>query len=156
RLPKAEAIVVRHVGLALLLLTGSSYAAHADEPKAPASVLALLEDNAEALLKQLTNPTGDPGEGQVEKTVVFSGTQSIKIIPMQRFHPRLPGWKHRIVEKPALGEYRYLRFAWKADGCAGIMLQLHDEKDWHVRYTAGIDQFNWGTKFVADKPPSEW
>src|SRR5262249_1660779 len=50
----------------------------------------------------------------------------------------------------------YLRFAWKGDGCAGIMLQLHDEKDWHIRYTAGINQFNWGTKFVADRPPSEW
>jgi hypothetical protein len=108
------------------------------------------------LLKQLTNPTGDPGEGHVEKTVVFSGDNSIKIIPMQRFHPAIPGWKHRIVEKPALGEYRYLRFAWKADGCAGIMLQMHAEKDWNIRYTAGIDQLNWGTKFVAERPPSEW
>jgi hypothetical protein len=119
-------------------------------------VAELLEDNADTLLKQLTNPTGDPGEGHVEKAVVFSGKSSVKIIPMQRFEPAIPGWKYRIAEKPKVGEYRYLRFAWKADGCAGIMLQLHDEKDWHIRYTAGIDQFNWGTKFVADKPPAEW
>jgi hypothetical protein len=120
------------------------------------AVAELLEDNGEALLKQLTNPTGDPGDGQVEKTVVFSGQSSVKIIPMQRFHPTIPGWKYRITEKPKHGEYRYLRFAWKADGCAGIMLQLHDEKDWTIRYTAGVDRFNWGTKFVADQPPSEW
>ena len=58
----------------------------------------------------------------------------------------------------APGEYRYLRFAWKADGCAGIMLQLHDERDWSIRYTAGIDQPNWGTKFVADRrrPSGRW
>ena len=55
-------------------------------------------------------------------------------------------------EKPKTGEYRYLRFTWKADGCRGIMLQLHDEKDWHIRYTAGVDAHNWGTKFVAEKP----
>src|SRR5262245_5414470 len=146
----------RRMGIALVLLTGWSIAAQADDPPRRSAVVELLEDNAAALLKQLTNPTGDPGEGHVEKSVVFSGTESIKIIPMQRFHPTIPGWKHRIVEKPALGEYRYLRFAWKGDGCAGIMLQLHDEKDWHIRYTAGINQFNWGTKFVADRPPSEW
>jgi hypothetical protein len=129
-------------------------ASRADPPR-PA-VAEVLEDNGEALLKQLTNPTGDPGEGHVEKAVVFSGKSSVKIVPMQRFEPAIPGWKYRIMEKPAAGEYRYLRFAWKADGCAGIMLQLHDEKDWHVRYTAGQDVYNWGTKFVADRPPAEW
>jgi hypothetical protein len=36
------------------------------------------------------------------------------------------------------------------------MVQLHDEKDWNIRYTAGLDVENWGTKFVADKPPTEW
>jgi hypothetical protein len=36
------------------------------------------------------------------------------------------------------------------------MLQMHDEKDWRVRLTAGIDQYNWGTKFVAAKPPTKW
>ncbi len=116
----------------------------------------LLEDNAEALLKRLTNPTGDPGEGHVEKMVIFSGKSSIKIIPMQRFHPGIPGWKYRITEKPKPGEYRYLRFAWKADGCDGIMIQFHDEKRWNLRYTAGVDRPNWGTEFVAEKPPSEW
>jgi hypothetical protein len=134
---------------------GAENARCADPPRRP-DVAELLEDDGEALLKQLTNPTGDPGEGHVEKAVVFSGKSSVRIVPMQRFQPSIPGWKYRIAEKPKPGEYRYLRFAWKADGCLGIMLQLHDEKDWVIRYTAGQDVYNWGTKFVADKPPPEW
>src|SRR4051794_33243387 len=73
-------------------------------------VAEVLEDNAEALLKRLG---GGPGEGHVEKAVVFSGKESIKIIPMQRYERAIPGWKYRIVEKPKAGEYRYVRFAWK-------------------------------------------
>ena len=126
------------------------------EPPPQAPVAELLEDDAQGLLKLLTNPTGDPGEGRVENTDVFSGKAGIKIIPMQRFHNRIPGWKYHITENPKPGEYRYLRFAWKADGAKGIMLQLHDEKDWNIRLTAGIDAYNWGTKFVADAPPPKW
>ena len=121
----------------------------------PPATVALFEDDAEGLLKLLTNPTGDPGEGHPEKSEVFSGTTSIKIIPMQRFSPAIEGWKHRITEKPKPGEYRFLRYAWKADGCAGVMLQLHDEKDWNIRYTSGQNVQGWGTKFVAPKPPED-
>src|SRR3954452_16609248 len=72
---------------------------------APPRVATLLEDNAEALLKLLTNPTGDPGEGRAEREIVFSGGSGIKIIPMQRFHPHIPGWGYRIVERPGPDEY---------------------------------------------------
>jgi hypothetical protein len=129
-------------------------------PVAPAlasAVVPLLEDDAQTLLPLLTNPTGDPGEGHVEQSVVFSGTSAVKIIPMQRFSPGIPGWGYRITEKPGPGEYRYVRFTWRAEqGAAGIMIQFHDDKDWNVRYTAGADQYNWGTKFVADRPPTDW
>src|SRR5688572_649869 len=37
-----------------------------------------------------------------------------------------------------------------------MMLQLHDDKDWHIRYTAGANKFGWATKFVAETPPTEW
>src|SRR3954469_17736298 len=69
------------------------------------AVVALLEDNADALLPLLTNPTGDPGEGHVEHVNVFSGRSAVRIVPLQRFEPHIPGWKYRIVEKPAAGEY---------------------------------------------------
>src|SRR5262245_4033326 len=126
------------------------------QPAEGPGVAELFEDKADELLLKLTNPTGDSGEGRVEKDVVFSGKASIKIIPMQRFHPRIPGWKFRITKAPKPGEFRYLRFAWKADGCAGIMVQFHDDKDWFIRYTAGIDKFNWGTSFVDAKPSCNW
>ena len=120
------------------------------------AVAVLLEDNAESLLPQLTNPTGDPGEGHVERSEVFSGRSAVRIVPLQRFHPHLPGWNYRIVEKPLPGQYRYVRWAWKADGCAGTMVQFHIETGWSVRYCAGNNDPGWGTKFVAPDPPAGW
>jgi hypothetical protein len=124
--------------------------------KLPPGVACLLEDNAAELLPKLTNPTGDPGEGHVEKGTVFSGESGVKITVFQRFCNFIPGWAYRIAENPKEGEYRYLRFAWKSDGLSGIMLQLHDEKDWNIRYTAGANKFGWATNFVAESPPAEW
>ena len=121
-----------------------------------AAVAALLEDNAGTLLPQLTNPTGDPGEGHVERAEVFSGRSAVRIVPMQRFHPQVPGWNYRIVEKPLPGEYRYVRWAWKADGCAGTMVQFHIETGWSVRYVAGNNDPGWGAKSVAADPPAGW
>jgi hypothetical protein len=137
------------IGLAL------SSAVSAAEP-VPAGVVCLLEDNAAELLPKLTNPGGDPGNGEVEKDIVFSGGSSTKITILQRYCNFIPGWKYRIVEKPKEGEYRYLRFAWKSDGLSGIMLQLHDDKDWHIRYTAGANKFGWESLTLSDKLPTEW
>ena len=136
------------------LLHSTAFAAPAPPP--PSAVVEILEDDADGLLGQLNNPTGDPGTGFAEHKDVFSGKSAIKIVPMQRFSPKIAGWGYRIAEKPKVGEYRYLRFAWRADGARGIMLQMHDEKDWRVRLTAGIDMYNWGTKFVAPAPPPAW
>lgn len=119
-------------------------------------VACLLEDNAEELLPKLTNPQGCPGEGHVDREITFAGESAIRIVPMQRYARSIPDWGYQIVEKPKSGEYRFLRFAWKSRGCSGIMLQLHDDKDWNIRYTAGIDKYGWGTKYLADKPPEDW
>lgn len=122
----------------------------------PKGVACLLEDNAAELLLQLTNPGGDGGQGEIEKEVVFSGKSGIKITLYQRYFNHLPGWAYRITENPKEGEYRYRRFAWKSNGTIGMMLQLHDDKDWHIRYTAGANKFGWETKFVAETPPQDW
>lgn len=145
----------RRIMRVTFLLAGAACAASAAQPAQPepAAVAELLEDNGEALLAKLN---GGPGEGHVEKAVVFSGKSAVKIIPMQRYHRNVPGWEYKIREKPKPGEYRYLRFAWKADGCVGIMIQLHDQTDWNIRYTAGRDVENWGTRFVPGAPPSGW
>jgi hypothetical protein len=145
------------LGVVGAICLGASMSAFAVDPPPPSAVVELLEDDAAGLLAKLTNPTGDPGQGVVENNDVFAGTAAIRIIPMQRFEPHIAGWNYRITERPKAGEFRYLRFAWRADaGAAGIMVQLHDEKDWNVRLTAGIDQYNWGTRFVAPKPPTKW
>jgi hypothetical protein len=124
---------------------------------APSPVARILEDNAAELLARLTNPTGDPGQGFVETDDVFSGTAAIKIVPMQRFEPRIPGWAYKITEHPGLGEYRFVRFAWRADrACTGTMLQLHTLTDWNIRYVAGRDEPGWGSKQIAEKPPARW
>src|SRR4051812_4553205 len=141
---------------ALLVLCLANLATLAAAEELPPGVSCLLEDNAAELLPKLTNPWGDPGEGQVEKDVVFSGESAVKITILQRYCNFIPGWAYRITEKPKEGEYRYLRFAWKAEALVGIMLQLHDDKDWHIRYTAGRNTHGWESKTVADKPPGEW
>src|SRR5689334_3856812 len=123
------------VGLGFALFWGALPGSALSE--LPPGVLCLLEDNAAERLPSLTNPGGDPGNGEVEKEQVFSGATSVKITVLQRYCNFIPGWAHKIVDKPKAGEYRYLRFAWKSDGLSGIMLQLHDDKDWHIRYTSG-------------------
>jgi hypothetical protein len=135
-----------------LVVAGPTAAAE----KLPPGVACLLEDNAADLLPKLTNPWGDPGEGTIEKDVVFSGDSAVKITVLQRYCNLIPGWAYRITEKPKEGEFRYLRFAWKSDGLTGIMLQLHDDKDWHLRYTAGANKFGWTSQTVADGLPAEW
>jgi hypothetical protein len=122
----------------------------------PAGVACLLEDNGSELLPLLTNNGGDLGEGHVEKEVMFSGTSALKITVYQRYFNLIPGWAYRVTESPKEGEYRYLRFAWKSDGSTGMMLQLHDDKDWHIRYTAGANKFGWESRFVGETPPKEW
>jgi hypothetical protein len=127
----------------------------AAEPDHPA-IAEILEDKADDLLKALTNPWNDSGEGKVEEKDTFTGDKSIKIIPLQRYNNGLPGWNYRIVEKPQAGEYRYLRFAWKKSGGTGIMLQLHDT-DWNMRYFAGQNVHGWQPAIqVTEKIPDDW
>jgi hypothetical protein len=126
----------------------------ADAASRPSTVAEILEDRGDALIKLMASQGG--GQGIIETADVFSGESCVKIIPMQLFERRLAGWNYRIVENPRVGEYRYIRFAWKAPGARGIMLQMHDDKDWNLRLTAGIDEQQWGTKFVAAAPPTKW
>ena len=134
-------MTLRPAGWLLFLTFMPPLCAAAAAERARPEVAALLEDNGEELLPKLTNPTGCPGEGHVDKEEKFSGESSVRIVPMQRFEPAIPGWKFRITENPKPDEFRYLRFAWKSRGCSGIMLQLHDETDWNIRHTAGVDKY---------------
>jgi len=135
--------------LAVLLLSASAAAA-----SRPSTVAELLEDDGENLIRQMLSQQG--GVGGIEFRDVYCGKSAVKIVPMQLYQRALRGWAYKIAEKPRAGEYRFIRFAWKAPGATGIMLQMHDEKDWNLRLTAGVDEPNWGSKFVAPKPPQTW
>jgi hypothetical protein len=135
---------------ALIVISGLAF------NQAQGGVARLFEDDAEGILKLLTNAGDGPGQGEPDRTNVFSGVASLKITQYQRFHRTLPDWKHVIREMPKAGEYRYLRFAWKSGGANTLMLQLHDATDWHIRYTAGPNVFGWQSRIVADKAPAEW
>lgn len=150
RMPIAGVAVLFAMTALALADPAPAFDAHA------AAVAALFEDDAAGLLKLLTNAGDGPGNGEPESQVVFSGSRSIRISSYQRFCRRLPGWNFAIREHPRPGEYRYLRFAWKADGCQNLMLQLHDATDWHLRYRAGADVFGWLSQVVGDQPPAHW
>ena len=65
--------------------------------------------------------------GEVIATDRYLGTASLKVTPPERGAARLLATPAAIRERPKLGEYRYLRFAWKKQGGAQIALQIgHD------------------------------
>ena len=125
------------------------------------SVAELLEDNTAFIIGKLNNPGANDGSRAVQNEEVhFSGKAALEVTPFQRYQPNMPNWRYQIAEMPALGQYRYVRFAWKRTVGPGIMLQLHASPNaWH-RYYAGTvsDQTkSWGAMIrVGDKPPRKW
>jgi hypothetical protein len=129
--------------------------------EAPA-VVALLEDDDGTFIPKLNNDGAfDQTRASRDFRDYYSGVCSVRVTPFQRFCSRLQGWNHPIVEKPGPGQYRYLRFAWKRIGAAGIMVQMHNTAgSWNQRYFAGQvspQVKNWGTMLmVSDKVPTDW
>src|SRR5690242_5705861 len=97
-------------GLVLALAAG--HPPEAGKAKGPPAALALLEDCGPDFLGALS---ATDGGSQVRRDFCdyYSGVCSVRVTPMQRYNPRLPGWNYPIAEKPGPGQYRYLRFAWK-------------------------------------------
>ncbi|MCA9134609.1 MAG: hypothetical protein KDA45_15685, partial [Planctomycetales bacterium] len=124
----------------------------------PQDRVVLLEDN-QALAQSLTD-----GEGTAEfiTSDKFSGEASLRVTPPQRYSPRIPGWEFRIRENPGVGEYRYLRLAWKSPQASGVMLELADAGQWPPadqplrRYFAGRNLTAWQAVGVAPHRPADW
>jgi hypothetical protein len=56
-----------------------------------------------------------------------SGTAALRVTPDHKQNAKIPGMELKIREKPAAGEYRYLRFAWRKKQGNSLCLQLaHD------------------------------
>jgi len=102
------------------------------------------------------------GEAQFVSTDAHSGRVCLRVTPPQRYSPRIEGWKFAIREQPGPGEYRFLRFAWKTDGGAGVMLELAADGQWPParrptrRYSAGKNTTGWLATEVSAAPPVEW
>ena len=124
----------------------------------PQDRVVLLEDN-HTLATALSHGTGT---ATFTTTDQFSGESSLLVTPPQRYSPRIKGWEFRIREQPGVGEYRYVRFAWKSPAAAGIMLELADAGKWPAadepirRYFAGRNLTDWQAVGVAAHRPTDW
>jgi hypothetical protein len=154
---------VTRIGCLLLVITAGAVSGRPKEgprPAGPPAVVELLEDDTEGLIAQLS---GADGGAQVSRDFrdFYSGVCSVRVTPLQRYFPHIKGWNYPIAAKPGPGEYRYLRFAWKRVGGAGIMIQLHNSVgSWNQRYVAGQRSpitATWGPAIVlTDANPTEW
>lgn len=98
------------------------------EPPPSAPTLTIFEDD-EKFVSYLSK-----GDGQIalETQDKYSGTAAVKVTPNQRYNETVPNLNVKIREKPAAGEYRFLRFAWKKKGGEKICLQLNHDGAWGV------------------------
>ncbi len=89
------------------------------------AVVELLEDDITLYIDNLNNVGANDGSiaFQTEQSH-FSGKSALVVTPFQRFQAAMPFWRYQIAAEPRLGQYRYLRFAWKRTVAPGIMLQL--------------------------------
>jgi putative membrane-bound dehydrogenase-like protein len=138
------------------------------QPNEVADVIAFLSRAPEQLVLIDEDPGFvkklDQGDGAAELTRddPFSGVASLRITPPQRYSAQIPGWSYRIREHPAAGEFRYLRFAWKAPQAKGVMIELADNGRWpaaesaRLRYFSGQNLTGWQAVRVSSELPGEW
>ena len=109
--------------------------------------------------------TEGDGKATIDSSDRYTGTAALKITPSQRSRPRLPGLGIKIAEHPGDGEYRYLRFAWKAVGGNNVFLQLamRDAPKDRLQgpsfaYEAGdgANQLRYPAIRLSEKLPAEW
>jgi len=133
--------------------------------RARPGLLAIFDEESD-FAKRLNR--GD-GKAEVVDTDCYLGAVSLKVTPSERGSARLWNTPLAIRERPRLGEYRYLRFAWKKQGGERIALQIgHDGRfgpddpketapGKSFRFDAGRGAASFGAAIrVANKPPSEW
>jgi putative heme-binding domain-containing protein len=124
---------------------------------APPAVLTLFEDDG-AFIAALNQGSGI---ATLEARDKFTGAAALHVTPLQRHSPRIPGWEYRIREQPAVGEFRYIRLAWKTHG-AGVMIELAADGNWPPadsavrRYYSGENTTDWKATEVSDRAPTQW
>ena len=92
-----------------------AYLRKAFGPVPPSTVV--LFDDEEGFVDALDE---GGGTATLDASDAFSGTACLAMTPLQRQSPNIEGWKYRITENPAPGEYRHIRFVWKSVGAQSI------------------------------------
>jgi hypothetical protein len=113
--------------------------------------------------------TDGAGKAEVIATDHYLGTASLKVTPPARGAVRLLATPIAIRESPKLGEYRFLRFAWKKKGGQQIALQIgHDGRFGPLdaeetapgnsfRFYSGERPASFGAAIrLADSVPGDW
>lgn len=130
----------------------------------PPGLMELVQDNSK------TAAAFDEGEGFAETDDVspYAGAAAIKFAAPGQWAPALPGLPVAISEHPRLGQFRYLRFAWRIEGGKRVCLELghngafgppEDRKTPRdsFRYDAGQGEASRGAALrLGGNPPSPW
>ena len=88
--------------------------------------------------------------------------ESALLITGQRQADRIPGWNFPVREHPKVGEYRYIRFAWRKRGGGGMMIELAHDGGWRDRgetnaaWVAGTNTTGWPAISLGEATPVEW
>lgn len=132
-------------------------------PQIPAS--RVLFDEEPSFVEALRDGNG---VATLDSTDKHAGDVALRMTPLQRSTPQVPGWNYRIVETPMLNEsngpeqFRYLRLAWKTQGGDGVMFELADSGRWPPadkplrRYYSGGNSSGWAATQVSTDVPLEW
>jgi DNA (cytosine-5)-methyltransferase 1 len=96
---------------------------------------------------------------RVQDKDAFNGKLCLAVTPQQVYRAAMPGWSFAITEKPAAGEFRYLRLAWRKEGGNGVMVQFARDGAWGGttrRVHAGLNDLKWPSTKVSDELPRKW
>jgi len=134
-----------------------AYLREALGPAPPPGIV--LFDDEQSFVEVLTEGDGTVG---LASESPLSGEASLVVTPPQRWNLRIPGWEYPVVENPAAGEFRYLRFAWRSRGGHGVMIELAGDGKWPPaekplwRYYSGENTTDWQAVEVSPAVPDDW
>lgn len=122
--------------------------------------LELFDDRSDLL----PNLVYGNGEAMLTSLERYSGNACLKIVSGEAKNAVFRGLNAAIREKPAAGEYRFLRFAWKKQDGDAVWLQLANAGQWgsateaakSFRYRAGQETGGLASLEVSDATPREW
>jgi putative membrane-bound dehydrogenase-like protein len=110
-------------------------------PQDAADVIAWLRDPPSRLVLIDEDPvmasilTDARGKVTFEKGEKYSGDFALRITPPGVGEARIKGWEYKIRENPDVGEFRYLRLAWKVEG-NGAIVEIAANGAWPAAKTA--------------------